>query len=245
MAHRFTRLAQITVAAMLGFGVLTACTSGGNDAGDEPTVSSAPKTTDISDIGESADANQVGEDVRAAMAALTSYRMVMVQTTQTGDTELVSNTTVLVDLRDPAAKKVQSTSETQGQTITMIQIGDQIYTKLPGQETFSVSTAEGSSVPEAGGADQLFTQAQQVRFVGDEDFDGVPVRHYLLLDNGATIDVYVNSDDLVLKTLTSTNPVGAPGDPSSPIGASTVQVTWHDFNVDVGIVAPDPADVQG
>lgn len=238
MPKRLTKLAGLALSAVIAAGAIAGCS--GNQGGSDPTHNVNPaQPTDISSIGASADASQVGEQVRAAMAELQAYRMEIVAASELDGKAMESTTSVLVDRHDPQLLKVKSTSTTQGQTIVMIQIGDDVYTRLPGVETYAHTTVDGSSIPEAGGAEQLFTQAQQVRFIGDEQLDGKAVQHYLLLDTGATIDVFVDAQHRVLKSVTTTEPTGGAGDPTSPIGKSTVEITWHDFDQNLDITAPE------
>ncbi len=249
MAHPLIRLAGLTVAAVLTVSGLAACTRGDDNQTSNPTSNSAAENpvpnqpTDISSIGQSADPQQVGADVRAAMEALKSYRIEMVSSNIMAGQTMESSTSLLIDRSDPALVKVKSTSITAGEEIVMIQIGNEVYTKLPGSTTYTRSTTDANQIPNAGGADQLFTQAQQVRFIGDESLDGTDVRHYLLLDTGATIDVFVNDQDRVLKTITTTQPAG--GQPGATEGKSTVEITWHDFDQPQDIAVPDPSEVQG
>lgn len=251
MPHPFSRpmIAGLLAAALIG--ALAACQAGGSEdsSPDAPTTTQAPPSptaagpTDISSVGESADPAAVGEQVRAAMAALTSYRMEIVSQSQAADRVLVSETTIMVDLADPDQTKVRSISTNDGQTLEMMQIGDDIYTKLPGTDVWQHSTTDSSQIPAAGGAEQLFTQAQQVRLIGEEDLDGVPVTHYLLLDTGATIDVFVDADHRVVKSITTTEPSDPSAAGGAGMGRSTVEITWHDFDQPQDIAAPDPAEI--
>lgn len=238
--HPVVRHLLVGLAAAALIGAAAGC-SNSDSPDNAPQTSYSPLPTDISSVGQSTDPNEVGDLVRAAMSALTSYRMEIQTESQVDGRTLVSSTSIMVDLSDPAVTKVKSVSVNDGQTIVMMQIGSDIYTKLPNSDKYQHSTTSSAEIPAAGGADQLFTQAQQVRLIGDDKVDGQPVTHYLLLDTGATIDVYADAQHRVVKSLTTTQPADPQG--AGGMGRSTVQITWHDFDQPQDIAVPDASEI--
>lgn len=214
------------------------------DSGSEP---SAPgnQPTDISASGVPVeDAAAIGAEVQAAMTDLQTYQGEIISETNMAQVQSRTTITIQVDKTDPEFIRARSVSETDGQQTVMVQIGPDVYSLLPGADAYTHTVADSPAFPQSAGADQLFTSAQQVQDAGEEEVDGQTLHHYILLDTGAIIDVWIDSDHRLVRTITTTQPVGQSPDADNTDGRSTVEMTWHSYNDPLDIQPPDPSEVS-
>jgi len=160
------------------------------------------------------------------------------------------------DVTDEATPRCRLDGTQNGQPLTLIMVGDKLYTKA-GTSKYGLSSVS-SSVARLGLATVrpdlptlvalIGSSVRDLTYVGPDVVNGLAVRHWrALVDSSVfapratgttTVELWLDSSDLLRQVSYSLVSGGAAST------TTTVTVTYGDFNSTVAIAEPDPSEVR-
>ncbi len=160
------------------------------------------------------------------------------------------------DVTDVATPRCRLDGTQNGQPLTLIMVGDKLYTKA-GTGKYGLSSVS-SSVARLGLATVrpdlptlvalIGSSVRSLTYVGPDVIDGLAVRHWrALVDSSVfapratgttTVELWLDSSDLLRQVSYSLVSGGVAST------TTTVTVTYGDFNSTVDIAEPDPSEVR-
>lgn len=206
--------------------------------------------------GGSLDVSSFQDRVGAAAAQVPTGSLTLQITTQLPTGPLTLKYDGAYDVRDQSAPRCRLDGAQNGQPLTMIVIGDDLYTRA-GLGKYSKSSVS-DAVAKLGLATVrpdlptlvalVSSSLRSLTYIGPDTVDGLAVGHWQATVNSSAfaptatgttvVDLWIDSDDLVRQigySLTSGGLVSA---------TSTVTVTYSGFNSGVSITPPDASEIR-
>ncbi len=231
------------------------------DAGQSTIAPEAmPSVTSIAPIAPASaaalDVNGFESRVGAAAQTVPTGTFVLVITTGLATGELTLTYNGAYDVSDPAAPRCRLDGTQNGQQLTVIMVGDKLYTKA-GAGKYALSSVAASvarlglatvrpDLPTLVGL--IGSSVRGLTDVGPDTVDGLGVEHWrALVDSSVfaptatgstTVDLWLDSADLLRQVSYSLSSGGVPST------TTAVTLTYGGFDSPVAINEPDPSEVR-